>query len=77
MYYLREADFRYHCVAKRERERKKKKQQQPPPTPPPKSRTNLLVQASYLAGLAQSAACLNTEREVSSTIPGARTMLGM
>ena len=23
MYYLREADFRYHCVAKRERYRKK------------------------------------------------------
>ena len=37
MYYLREADFRYHCVAKRERYRKKKPQQRqkPPPPPPP------------------------------------------
>ena len=36
MHYLREADFRYHCVAKREIERKKNPQQRqkrPPPTP--------------------------------------------
>ena len=36
MYYLREADFRYHCVAKRERYRKKnttKTTAPPPPTP--------------------------------------------
>ena len=31
MYYLREADFRYHCVAKREREGKKNNNNNTPP----------------------------------------------
>ena len=44
MYYLREADFRYHCVAKRERYRKKPQQRQqlPPPHPHTQKRENKL-----------------------------------
>ena len=78
MYYLREADFRYHCVAKRERYRKKNpnKKKTPPPPPPP-THTKKREQASYFAGLAQSVGRLNRERKVTGTIPGVRTILGI
>ena len=75
MYYLREADFRYHCVAKRERYRKKNTTKTTAPPPPP--HTKKREQASYFAGLAQSVGRLNRERKVTGTIPGARTILGI
>ena len=48
MYYLGEGDFRYHCVAKSEREREREEKNHNkdnnPPTPPPptKKRENKL-----------------------------------
>ena len=78
MHDLREADFRYHCVAKREKQRGKKKpqqRQQGPPPPLPPTHTKKREQASYFAGLAQSVGPLNRERKVAGTITGARTTL--